>query len=79
MECWFEFNSTIEPAFLVPALFKPAAQLIIDNPFAFAMAAVIDRGTKAENIWTIPYSLKNEIGSLEPYFFSERTVKDHLR
>lgn len=76
LERLLKFNSTIKPAALVPALCEPAAQLIANDPFAFALAAVIDRGAKAEIIWTIPYYLKNAIGSLDPRFFSKKTAKE---
>ncbi|MDG5801050.1 hypothetical protein QA597_11830 [Marinilabiliaceae bacterium ANBcel2] len=76
LERLLKFNSTIKPAALVPALCEHAAQLIANDPFAFALAAVIDRGAKAEIIWTIPYYLKNEIGSLDPRFFSKKTAKE---
>jgi endonuclease III len=47
-----------------------------ENPFAFALAAVLDRGTKAEIIWTIPYHLAKKIGKLTPQFFVEKSLEE---
>ena len=40
---------------LFPTLIPDAFDLIRDNTFAFCVATCLDRGTKAEIIWTIPY------------------------
>jgi len=62
-----EFGKKIRPRELFPVLRDDAAILIENNPFAFALAAVLDRGTKSEIIWTIPYYLKEHIGNLDPH------------
>ena len=61
---------------LVPVLEEGAAPLIKENPFAFALAAVLDRGTKAEIIWTIPYYIKKQLGHLSPRFFASAPIED---
>ena len=61
---------------LVPALEKDASILIKDDPFAFIFAAVLDRGTKAEIIWTIPYYIKRQLGSLEPSYFANASLNE---
>lgn len=71
-----EFGKTINPQELFPVLQNGAASLIEDNPFAFALATVLDRGTKAEVIWTIPYYLQKEIGELNPEFFVGKTIDE---
>lgn len=71
-----EFGETIEGQELVPVLKKEAAKLIKKEPFAFALAGVLDRGTKAEIIWTIPYYVKKQLGKLDPYFFANASLED---
>jgi len=70
------FGKTINPQELFPVLQNGAASLIEENPFAFALATVLDRGTKAEVIWTIPYYLHKEIGELNPEFFVGKTIDE---
>lgn len=64
------YGASIDSKELVPVLENEAATLIKENPFAFMLAAVLDRGTKAEIIWTIPYYIKQQLGSLGPSYFS---------
>lgn len=71
-----EFGRTISPLELFPLLHKDADALIEENPFAFALAAVLDRGTKSEIIWTIPYYLQEKIGELNPRFFMSKTLEE---
>lgn len=71
-----EFGTRIQPRELFPVLQEGAASVIEENPFAFALAAVLDRGTKSEIIWTIPYYLQKKIGNLVPQFFVDRPVEE---
>ncbi len=71
-----EFGKTIRPRELFPVLVAEAASLIEENPFAFALAAVLDRGTKSEIIWTIPYCLQNKLGRLEPALFANKSNQE---
>lgn len=71
-----EFGKEIRPRQLFPVLHEEAAFLIEENPFAFALAAVLDRGTKSEIIWTIPYYLQKEVGELNPHFFMNKSIED---
>lgn len=52
---------------LFPVLVPQAGTLVRENPYAFCLATCLDRGTKAELIWTIPYWIKEELGHLDPY------------
>lgn len=54
---------------LTPAKTPEAVQLIHDNSFAFISACCLDRGTKAEIIWTIPYWIKQQVGHYDPFRF----------
>lgn len=71
-----EFSTRIRPRELFPVLEEGAASVIEENPFAFALAAVLDRGTKSEIIWTIPYYLQKKIGNLIPQFFVEKSIEE---
>lgn len=51
---------------LFPTVVPEAAPLIANDPYAFLIATCLDRGTKAEIIWTIPYDMKIELGHLDP-------------
>lgn len=61
-----EFGETIDPKELFPTLIPEAADFVLTNPYALAMAISLDRGTKAEIIWTIPYYIFQQLGHLDP-------------
>lgn len=75
VERLLEFAKEVTTEELVPVLVKDAAKTIT-YPFAFALAGVLDRGTKAEVIWTIPYYLKKQLGALDPNFFANASIKE---
>jgi endonuclease III len=68
----------IPPEFYFPAKNPEAAKLIVTNPYAFLIASCLDRGTKAEVIWTIPYEIKNRLGHLDPLRIYSMTL-EYLR
>jgi endonuclease III len=70
------FSIKIQPRELFAVTREGAAALVEKNPFAFALAAVLDRGTKSEIIWTIPYDLKMKIGTLTPQFFAGKSFEE---
>lgn len=55
---------------------KDADKFLRDDPFAFLIAACIDRGAKAETIWTVPYLLAQKLGHLDPNFFMNSKIED---
>lgn len=61
-----QFGKTIDPADLFPTVVPEAARVVIGDPYAFSMATCLDRGMKADIIWTIPYDIKNHLGHLDP-------------
>jgi hypothetical protein len=61
------FSQSIDPRELFPALMPEAADLVIKDPYAFTIATCLDRGAKAEVIWTIPYDIQNTLGHLDPF------------
>jgi len=43
-----------------------AADLALRNPYAFLLAACLDRGSPSRLIWTIPWWLQQSLGHLDP-------------
>ena len=60
------FGKEIDPKELFPTLHPKAGEFVLSNPYALALAISLDRGTKAEIIWTIPYDLYQQLGHLDP-------------
>ena len=63
------YKSIINREELTPAKYPEAVQLIHDNSFAFISACCLDRGTKAEIIWTIPYWIYQQVNHYDPIKF----------
>ncbi len=63
VECASRFDSDE----LFPALVPEALELVLADPYAFAIAACLDRGMKADVIWTLPYYIKSHLGHLDPH------------
>ena len=61
---------------LVPGLSTEAHELVRTNPFAFLLAASLDRGTKVEIIWTLPYWLQQALGHLDPCYIAQMSEDD---
>ena len=61
---------------LVPGLSTEAHELVRTNPFAFLLAASLDRGTKVEIIWTLPYWLQQTLGHLDPRRIAQMSEGD---
>jgi len=59
-------GAELDPAVLFPSLVPAAAKFAVGNPYAFSIATCLDRGTRAEVIWTVPLDLKNRLGHLDP-------------
>lgn len=53
---------------------QEANKLNEKDPFAFLLAASIDRGALAENYWCTPLWLKRKLGHLEPTRFAQMEV-----
>ncbi len=60
------FGPTVGYDSLFPTVIPEAAPLIATDPYAFLIAVCLDRGTKAQVIWTIPYDMKMKLGHLDP-------------
>lgn len=55
---------------------KEVRNFVLSNFYAFCFAACLDRGTKAEIIWTIPYWMNQITGSMEPNFYYKRSIEE---
>ncbi len=60
-----DFGRTLPADKLIP-IEPEAARFVVSNPFAFALASCLDRGAKAEIIWTIPFDFFTVVGHLDP-------------
>jgi len=70
-----EYGESIPQDLLMPSLVPGATEYVSTNAFAFTLAASLDRGTKAEIIWTIPYWLRMDMGHLDPYQLNQMTIE----
>ncbi|MBN2385561.1 MAG: hypothetical protein JXB85_00975 [Anaerolineales bacterium] len=61
------YGETLPPTDIFPVMVPEAAELIVRDPYAFCIGTCLDRGARAEVIWTIPYDMKNALGHLDPY------------
>jgi endonuclease III len=73
---WEQIPREERETLLVPGLATEAHQLVRANPFAFLLAASLDRGTKVEIIWTLPYWLKQALGHLDPCRIAQMSEGD---
>lgn len=62
-----DFSKSIQAEELFPVMVPEAAEIVASDPYAFSIATCLDRGTKADIIWTIPYDMKKKLGHLDPY------------
>jgi len=71
-----EYGKTIDPAELIPASNPEAARLVATDPYAFLVAACLDRGTRTEIIWGIPFELKKLLGHLDPKIIAKLDLSE---
>jgi endonuclease III len=69
-------SKSIEAEELFPVMVPEAAEIVATNPYAFAIATCLDRGTKADIIWTIPYDIKQKLGHLDPHLIYEMSLEE---
>jgi endonuclease III len=65
-ESLLRFALSIPPESYFQAKSPEASKLIVSDPYAFLIASCLDRGIRAEIIWSIPYALKNRLTHLDP-------------
>lgn len=71
-DCGQNFNS----ADLFPTVIPEAAPLVVSDPYAFSIATCLDRGTKADIIWTIPYDIQQFLGHLAPHRIYQMSLEE---
>lgn len=71
-----EFTPTVSNSSLFPTLVPEAAPLIETDPYAFLIAVCLDRGTKADVIWTIPYDMRMKLGHLDPQLIYKMSLQE---
>jgi endonuclease III len=69
-------GSSMDRAILFPSVIPEAATFALNNAYAFAMAICLDRGTKAEIIWTIPHDIYKHLGHLDPALIHAMTIEE---
>jgi len=69
LDALMQYKAIFDQEELTPAKTPEAIQLIHDNSFAFISACCLDRGTKAEIIWTVPHWLYQQVGHYDPSRF----------
>ena len=72
----FEHAKNLPTIHLIQALLPEATELVEKDSFAFIFACVLDRGTKAEIIWTLPYYIKNKVAKFDPSFFANASIDE---
>lgn len=72
LDCGQKFDKTI----LFPTVVPEASSIVVNDPYAFGIATCLDRGTKADIIWTIPFDIKNRLGHLDPHRIYEMPLGD---
>src|SRR5437867_1744224 len=71
-----DFGSTMDRSVLFPTSTPEAAKFVLNDPYAFVVAACLDRGTRAEIIWTIPYDIYTHLGHLDPTIIHAMTLDE---
>jgi endonuclease III len=76
LEGLVEIKGMFNEKALFPTLIPEAFDLIRDNPFAFSVAICLDRGTKVEIIWTIPFWIHEQVGHFNPQKFYPLAINE---
>ena len=61
------FTASIPPEELFPTVSAEATAFSMENPFAFAIATCLDRGARADVVWTFPFEMDRLMGGLDPH------------
>lgn len=71
-----EFGRTIDPKELFPTVIPEAAEFALKDSYAFCIATCLDRGAKADNIWTIPYDIYKILDHLDPFRIHKMSIDE---
>ena len=69
-------SESVDATELFPVMVPEAAEIVAINPYAFSLATCLDRGTKADIIWTIPYDIDQKLGHLDPFLIYKMSLED---
>lgn len=72
----FDCSQNFESDVLLPTVIPEAAPLVASDPYAFSLATCLERGTKADIIWTIPYDIQQYLGHLDPHRIYQMSVDE---
>jgi endonuclease III len=75
-ESLLNLKKQINSDYLFPILIPDARELVPSNPYAFCIACSLDRGTRAEIVWTIPYWIKIIVGHFDPMKFYTMSIDE---
>lgn len=71
-----EFSGQVMLDELLTAKTPQASKLVQSDPYAFCIAACLNRQTPAEVIWSIPYDMKAALGHLNPWRINSISLKE---
>jgi len=71
-----ELTQQTDPSALILASCPKASELVVNDPYAFCIAACLDRGAKSEMICTIPYWMKERLGHLDPFKINQMSLDE---
>ncbi len=71
-----KISREVDSKTLFPTVDREATLLVYSSPYAFSIAVCLNRGTKADIIWTIPYDMKERLGHLDPHRIYLMSVTD---
>ena len=71
-----KFGKEIDPMELFPVVTPEAFGFAVRDPYAFCISTALDRGTKADIIWTIPYDISQYLGHLDVWQINKMSLGD---
>jgi len=70
------YDRAANTSHLFPTVDPAAAGLVVTNAYAFSIACALDRGTRADIIWTIPYDMQQYLGHLNPFRIHDMSLSE---
>jgi endonuclease III len=79
LEALRRFGASIPPQGLFPTVSAEATAFLMKDPYAFAIATCLDRGMKADVVWTFPFEMSRSLGHLDPHKIHTMTEEEIAR